>query len=786
MNQADALAREVNVLRDRLSRLSEASRRINESLDVDAVLQGVLDSARSLTGASYGVIALFDDAGQVQDFLSSGMTAEEARELWNTPGGMRIFEYLGGVSGPLRLTDLVSHLTSLGFPEFRPPVGPVASFLGTPVLHQRECLGHLFVAEREQGDEFTRDDEETLVMFASQVATVIAYARRYRDEQRAKADLETLVDTSPVGVAVLDARTGAPVSFNRELARITDGLRRPGQSAEELLEVVTIRRANGQEISLQELPLTQVLGAAATMRAEEIVIQAPDGQSVTALVNATPIRAADGAVASVVVTVQDLTPLQDLERLRAEFLAMVSHELRVPLTSVKGSITTLLDPTAALNPTEMRQFHRIIDAQTDRMRELISDLLDVARIETGTLAVAPEATDVTFLVEEARSAFLSGGGANKLQLDLAPDLPWVVADRLRIVQVLNNLLANAARHSQESSAIRLSAVRRNGHVEISVADEGEGVSAERLPHLFRKFPRIDGNDGERDHGGLGLAVCKGIVEAHGGRIWAESEGSGMGARFSFTIPAAEDAGAGAAVGSARSAARSAEPAEEERVRILAVDDDPQALRYIRDALAKAGYAPIVTADPQEALRLMEETQPHLALLDVMLPGTDGVALMQQLLRIGDAPVIFLSAYGQDKTMVRALDMGAVDYVVKPFSPTELAARIRAALRKQAVAEPVTPYVRGDLRIDYTEHRVTLAGHLVPLTAIEYRTLAELAVNAGRVVTYAQLLQRVWGMRSDGDVRPMRTVISRLRSKLGDDADTPAYIFTESRVGYRMV
>ena len=145
----------------------------------------------------------------------------------------------------------------------------------------------------------------------------------------------------------------------------------------------------------------------------------------------------------------------------------------------------------------------------------------------------------------------------------------------------------------------------------------------------------------------------------------------------------------------------------------------------------------------------------------------------------------LSAYGRDELIARAFDTGAVDYVVKPFSPTELAARIRAALRKREVSEPAEPYVLGDLTIDYAERGVTLAGRPVELMAIEYRMLAELSANAGRVLTYEHLLQRVWDERSSGDVRPMRTIVSKLRRKLGDDADNPTYIFTEPRVGYRM-
>ena len=250
--------------------------------------------------------------------------------------------------------------------------------------------------------------------------------------------------------------------------------------------------------------------------AEEIVIQVPDGRRVTTIVNSTPIPS-EGAVETVVVTLQDLTPLAEQERLRAEFLATVSHELRTPLAAVKGSVTTLLEAAGELDPAEMIQFFRIIRDQSDQMRFLIGDLLDVARIETGALSVDPEPTEVRALVDEAGTRFLSGDAKNPLNVELAQDLPLVLADRRRIVQVLSNLLSNAAGYSPEGSPIVVSAQREGVHVAVSVSDRGRGIPAELLPELFRKFSRasvantVSGVDGS----GLGLAICKGIVEAHG-------------------------------------------------------------------------------------------------------------------------------------------------------------------------------------------------------------------------------------------------------------------------------
>ncbi len=671
MKRNDELLQENEALRARLSRLSEASLRINESLDFDTVLQGVLDSACSLTGARYGVITLLGNAGEVEDFLAFGMNLAETELLRKVPNGRRFAEYFDRIPAPIRLRDMLGHIRAQGLPEFRPPmkVSDPLSFLMAPIHHRDERVGNIYLAEKGPGREFAPEDEEILVMFASQAALVIANARRYREEQRAKTDLETLINTSPVGVVLFDAQAGVPVSFNREARRIVSSLRLPGKSTEELLEVITYRRADGREIALGEIPLSRTLSTGETVRLEEIVMQVPDGRSVTVLINATPILSGDGKVESVVVTMQDMTPLEKLERLRAEFMGMVSHELRVPLTYIKGLATTLLDDAPMLDPAEMREFHRVISEQADRMRSLISDLLDVARIETGTLAVSPEPSDVAALVDEARMLFVVTGRSNNINIELAPKLPQIMGDRRRIVRVLNNLLSNAAKHSSEQSSIGVSAVWEKYHVAISVTDEGEGIPADRLRYLFRKYSRIDDGDrrGDLAGSGLGLAICRGIVEGHGGRIWAESDGPGLGARFTFTVPVVEEEGAGGAVDSSPLADQR-ELAAEDRKRILAVDDDPQTLRYIGGALSKAGYDPIVTGDPEDVDRLMEEKKPHLVLLDLMLPGAYGIDLMKHIMETAEVPVIFLSAYGQDNVIARAFDMGAADYVVKPLRP----------------------------------------------------------------------------------------------------------------------
>ena len=790
MQQDEERQGETESLRQRLSQLSEASLRINESLDFDVVLKGALSSACALTEARYGVLTPFDETGDIQAEVAFtfGMTPSEADLLWEGLTGSEYCAFFEQLPGPTRLRDLEGHFDSLGLPGFRVPVqvnSPI-SFLGVVLRQAGESVGAIYLAEKITGPEFTHEDEETLVMFAAQAALVMANARRYRDERRARADLETLVNTVPVGVVVFDARTASVTSINREMRRIIGDLHGPEISLDEVLPLLTLQRSDGREVSLQEFPLTHLLSIGETVRAEEIVLRAPDGRSITTLLNATPIRSEEGDVESFLITFQDLTPLHDLERLRAEFLGMVSHELRTPLTSIKGSVDTLLEYSSRLDPAEMRQFYRIIRDQTVHMRDLISNLLDVARIETGTLPVDPMPIEVAAVVDEARQQFLGGGARHNLRIELQDGLPQAMADRRRVVQVLDNLLANAARHSPSDNPITLSVGREGVHVVFSVADLGAGVPAERFPGLFRRYSPLEDEQVAPGTGdsGLGLAICKGIVEAHGGRIWAESDGEGLGATFTFTVPAVEDApveGAAFRLGGSQP--------EAGQGRILVVDDDPQTLRYVRDVLSRAGYEAVVTGEPEDVLRLLDERSPRLVLLDLVFPGSvDGIDLMRDILKRKDVPVVFLSVYGQDEIIARAFDSGAADYVVKPFSPTELAARIRAALRRHAGperAEPSEPLTIGDLRLEFRQHRVTLAGDQVRLTPLEYRLLTELAIYAGEIVPHERLLERLWGLSNSGDPRPLRTVVKSLRRKLGDNAADPVYLFTEAGLGYRL-
>ena len=221
--------------------------------------------------------------------------------------------------------------------------------------------------------------------------------------------------------------------------------------------------------------------------------------------------------------------------------------------------------------------------------------------------------------------------------------------------------------------------------------------------------------------------------------------------------------------------------------ILAADDDPQILRLVTRNLQFDGYEVIAVSDGQAALEQIEAHAPDLALLDIMMPRLDGFSVTQRVREFSAVPIIILTARGQDQDKIRGLDLGADDYLTKPFSVEELLARVRAVLRRShlgADAQSMSATTTlGELEVDYVQHLVRLRGQEVLLTPTEYRLLAYLAQNAGRVVTQDLLLEHVWGAEYAGESHMLQVNINRLRRKIEDDHTQPRYLLTKVGVGY---
>jgi two-component system KDP operon response regulator KdpE len=223
-------------------------------------------------------------------------------------------------------------------------------------------------------------------------------------------------------------------------------------------------------------------------------------------------------------------------------------------------------------------------------------------------------------------------------------------------------------------------------------------------------------------------------------------------------------------------------------RVLVVDDEPETLKYISTNLRVRGYEVLTAEDGLTALQEFDRSLVDLVILDIMMPGPDGFQVCQAIRRQSDVPIIMLSARGQEKDIVRALDLGADDYLTKPFGVEEMLARVRAALRRtaQTGAAPRPPLVVDDLEIDFGSRKVTVQGDEVQLTPTEYDLLAHLAINAGRVLTHRSLLQGVWGPEYGDETEYLWAYIRRLRRKLEPDPSNPRYILTQPGVGYSFI
>ena len=484
--------------------------------------------------------------------------------------------------------------------------------------------------------------------------------------------------------------------------------------------------------------------------------------------------------------------LGEMTSQRTEFPDFVAHQFRTSIVAIKGSAATVLGSPYPMDHRETRQFLQIIDEHADHMRHLIGNLSDQRDMETGTLSVHPEPADLGALVEQARVAFLRRGGANTVLVRSGPALPMAKLDRERIFRALGILLTHVSESSPPSSVIRvsLSGTKADAMVTVEIsAQYGGGWNPEGEPGLCSQTwaaarPPV-GEAGETLV--RGPAICRAIVEAHGGHLSAHDAGPGPGPRFTLTVPAGGQREKSAKTGP-RHGAASLQGSRRGQARVLAIDPDPVSLTNIRGMLLEAGFTTVATGNPDAIEHLVVTERPHIFLVDLTQTGPGGLEIIQRIGRISDAPVMFILDPNTGPDMDWVFDLGAADCILKPFTRQELAARIRAAVRTRR--DPVQPdspepFVLGELTVDYAERTVSLSGAQVQLTPTEYLVICELSKAAGRTLTHEQLLRAVWGSLYQGDVRVVRTYIKALRQRLGDDFKQPRYIFTEIGVGYRM-
>ncbi len=401
---------------------------------------------------------------------------------------------------------------------------------------------------------------------------------------------------------------------------------------------------------------------------------------------AVPVFEADGRLREWVGVHIDITELSAAtealhraDRRKDEFLATLAHELRNPLAPIRTAAHLL--GRAGLDEERIAWCGDLIRRQSQTMAMLLDDLLDVSRITSGRLELRRAHVGVRGLVDAAVETArpLIDAKRHALELALPAQMPLLNADPLRVVQILTNLLTNAAKYTDPGGGIRLAAGANQGQVWFEVSDNGVGIAPDQLPDIFEMFRQVKGTL-ERSEGGLGigLALTRGLVELHGGRIQAFSDGPGRGASFRVSLPAAPDASRQAA--HAEDGGGSAD--ELPRRKVLVADDNTDAAESLAVVLEIEGYEVHVAHDGLQALDLAERMRPDAALLDIGMPGVDGYGVASRLRSQawgGELTLVATTGWGQTEDKRRAMAAGFDEHLTKPVNPESVLRILRERL-----------------------------------------------------------------------------------------------------------
>jgi signal transduction histidine kinase/ActR/RegA family two-component response regulator len=410
-----------------------------------------------------------------------------------------------------------------------------------------------------------------------------------------------------------------------------------------------------------------------------------DGSRIDVSLTVSAVRDAQGRLVGVSKVARDISERKAAEREAAEaarrkdeFLAILAHELRNPLAPIRYALDIARQANAS--PEHRQRAEEIITRQVDQMARLLDDLLDVSRIARGQVTLRRKWVDLTSIVGCAIDAArpLLDVKAHRLSIDLPRETLRLNADPVRLTQILTNLLTNAAKYTDREGDIQLSARREGDEVVVSVKDNGIGIAPEMMPRMFTLFAQASPAL-QRSEGGLGvgLALVKGFVEMHGGRIEARSEGAGSGSEFTVRMPVGEkprEDGADAA----------AEPSRKRSLRVLVADDNVDIAETSATLLELWGHEVRVAQSGREALEIAEEFRPQLALVDIGMPQMSGLDVARALRRTpwgASMRLVAVTGWGQEEDRKAALGSGFDDHVTKPVEPARLQAVFEAVLEQ---------------------------------------------------------------------------------------------------------
>jgi signal transduction histidine kinase/CheY-like chemotaxis protein len=414
------------------------------------------------------------------------------------------------------------------------------------------------------------------------------------------------------------------------------------------------------------------LGHPETARFQQRDARLMEGLAAQAAIAIDNARMYEAAQAQLATRERTEASLRDSDRRKDEFLATLAHELRNPLAPIRQAVNISQNPGATQAQKDWS--HEIITRQVQHMSLLLDDLLDISRITRGTLDLRRQRTQLARVIESAIETARPAIDAKRHSLGVhLPQSPVTLdVDPLRLSQVLSNLLTNAAKYTDPDGRIRIDAELLGGEVSIRVIDNGIGIAAEAMPNLFTMFSQVRSVDDRSDGGlGIGLALSRGLIELHGGRLEAHSQGPGQGSEFVVRLPATPQAAATAAETPA-----AAEPSRRAR-RVLVADDNIDAGESLAMLLRLDGHEVQLATNGAQAVELFDRMKPEIAILDIGMPGLNGYEVARRIRQKArnDVMLIAVTGWGQEADKARAAESGFDHHFTKPVEPAVLSALV---------------------------------------------------------------------------------------------------------------
>jgi PAS domain S-box-containing protein len=501
--------------------LLQISRAMTAQLDLVSVLSLVIGYAVDVTAGTSGLIALYDEDGG--DELRIRASARLAREDW--PAFARLLT--------LPLADLPRRGEAV-LREVAADTGlTLRQMIALPLTLRDTPVGVIYVFRAALNVAFSPDDRQLLQDFADQAAIAVSNARLYQSVLREKQRLDAIIEQSADGVMIIDSRWRI-TTFNKAMEQLT-GWPREEAIGRPCAEVLAIQNGQGVNICLVDCPLQR--RPLASNPVIEGRVTTRDGREIFVQSRYAPQRGAQGQFLGAIANVRDITAQKEEEALQSTFISVISHELKTPVSIIKGFAGTLRREDASFSPEQYRDGLVVIEEEADRLARQIQDLLDVSRLTASGVRLELSDFPLHALAADVVRAMAPGAGERfEFELRFPDDMPPVRGDYERVRQVLANLVSNAIKYSPEGGTIRIGGWPEGDLAVAYVADQGAGIPPEEQEAIFRRFYRIDNRLRRETQGsGLGLFLARAIVEAHGGRIWVESQ-LGKGARFMFTLP----------------------------------------------------------------------------------------------------------------------------------------------------------------------------------------------------------------------------------------------------------